>query len=242
MKNLMIILFLGIIQSLSANPLDEANKLITDKNYSAAIETLEAYTDSVEDISAIYNLGLAYHHNGYHGKAIWAFERILKQNPKDDGAIEQITSCTKELDEAGEWQPIAGNFASSIYSFGSGTWSTFTIVLALFSALMFYVWRSKKGSDRSFQFAISFIGSAFFLIITFVAAYYSDKYEKETYCIAVKESHRMEKKGSSYSPTKMVILEGSRMKVIHEIDSNYLEVSNTSNETFIVSLSDFKSF
>lgn len=239
MRQLFLVIAVSISTQLQAGTFEDANKLITDKNYPEAIAMLEPYVDSVNDLAALYNLGIAYHQNGYHGKAIWAFEKILKQDPKDDKSVDQVLACTKDLDEHAVWTPINGNLASSIYSLSSGTWSILAIFFSIISSLLLYYWISRK-DEKTRMLAVGFIICFMAFIGAIIAAYFSRDHETSTYCIAVKESNQHQLKNDGYEKTEMIILEGSRLLLLNEIDSTYFEVENPDHEQFLVLQSDFR--
>ena len=76
-----------------------------------------AWTSLNEDpnnISALYNLGMTQIQLKNFGEAIWAFESVLKRNPGDSQAEEQLLYVYTELGAVNEWQHMLGPFEKAL--------------------------------------------------------------------------------------------------------------------------------
>ena len=147
------------------NRFEMAKQAHLEKRFTDAIDLLNKEIKAQPNNPAIYfNLGLAYKAEKQFPKAIWAFEKTLKLQPKDSEAIQLIEASYAEMDSNLTWQDETGTFQRALIALGSNFWSILTIILSLVTALVIVLAkRSKKNNQRKW-----FIGTAVFSIITLI--------------------------------------------------------------------------
>lgn len=237
MKQLLLIISVISATITWSASFEEANELFKEKKYDAAITAYEEYVAEHNDIAGYYNLGLAYHETNAHGKAIWAFEKVLKLDPTDNAAWEQYKMCQKDLDPNNQIKPILSSFESNLYSVSSTSWSIMAILSAiLMSSLLFATY---KLSIKRKTLGMATVASFILLVTLIIIASNTNSFENHEYAIAVRETHVLD--SETYSPTKKIILEGERYDIVEHIDSIYLLVQDHLGVQEIVPAKDFKS-
>ena len=237
MKQLLLIISVISSTITWAASFEEANKLFQEKKYDQAITAFEVYLDDHNDIAGYYNLGLAYHETNAHGKAVWAFQKVLKLNPKDDAAWEQFKMCQNDIDPNKETKPILSSFESNLYSLSSTTWSILAMISAiLLSSLLIATY---KFTLKRKALGVSSVASSILLVLLIIIASKTNNFENHEYAIAVAETHVLDTE--THNPTNKIILEGERFDLIERIDNNYLMVRDDLGVQEIVPAKDFKS-
>lgn len=228
-----------IASSVLASGLNEANSLFQDNKVKESILKYEEYLKNNNDISGYYNLGIAYHKNNEHGKAIWAFEKVLKENPNDEAAYNQIVACQHDIDPTNNWNPILGSIASNLYSYSIDFWSYCAIFFSII--LGFIIIKFSKSHAKGYLVItgiIALIGIAGSIYI----AESNLQFSLDQYGIAVVESTLLEKNNGKFVATKKLMLEGSRVRITENINGEYLSVIDESGDQQFVHKSAIRSF
>lgn len=239
MRILVAIYLVTLTSSLFASGLSEANSLFQDNKVKEAILKYEEYLKSNNDISGYYNLGIAYHKNNEHGKAIWAFEKVLKENPNDEAAFNQIIECQHDIDPTNDWSPILGSIESNLYSYSIDFWS----YCALFFCILLGIIIVRMAKTRSKGYLmLTGIVVTFCIIGSIYIAESNFQFSQDQYGIAVVESTLLENSNGTFNPTQKLMLEGSRVIITENINGEYLSVIDESGDQQYVHKSAIRSF
>lgn len=144
---------------------ERAEQMHMEKRFKEAIALLEREAKArPHNPSVFFNLGLAYKAEKNYPKAIWAFEKTLKIQPKDSEAIEMIEACYAEMDSDQSWSDETGTFQRALIAMGSDFWSVLAIVFSLLAAICIVLAkRTQLHVKRKW-----YIGTVAFSIITLV--------------------------------------------------------------------------
>lgn len=222
-----------------ANGLLEANDLMKSKKVKEAILKYESYIRNHNDVSAYYNLGIAYHQNNEHGKAIWAFEKVLKLDPKDEEAYQQIMACQKDIEPTNDWSPILNTFESNLYSYSSDFWAYFAIGFGMLTSFLIVLYAKKKDSKYILFFILASLGMTFF---TIYAASGAQSFQNDQYGIAVVETTILENMNGQMIPSQKLMLEGTRVIILEDVDGEYLTIIDESGDNQFIHKSAVRSF
>lgn len=145
-------------------------KLANEKKYSAASKVFEQIIAAENsNTSAYFNLGNCYYKSNQYGKAIWAYERVIKYSPRDGEAPKQMELCYQKLNSTLYWTPHTNGIQRLIYSVNSNVWSILAIASSIFLAILFFlIIRNKNTSWKRFHLLLLIGGTI--LLISFVIA------------------------------------------------------------------------
>ncbi len=150
---------------------NEENYLLAEQKFDSIVQQFP------RDIGALYNLGLSAIENKSYGKAIWAFERILKFHPNDTEVKDKIRASYFQLYPNFYWEFRLNGFQSILYSISPNTWGVIVVFSAISIALMILLFmRNKKSSIRR----IAFFSGFFFLLLFFFSmatGYFTKQYQ-----------------------------------------------------------------
>lgn len=134
-----------------------------EKHFKTAIKLWEKEAKARPNNPSVYfNLGLAYKAEKNYPKAIWAFEKTLKFNPKDAEAIQLIEACYLAMDSNQTWKDETGTFQRALIAMGSDFWSVLAILFSLLAGItIILAKRTKVHTKRKW-----YIGTAVFSVIT----------------------------------------------------------------------------
>lgn len=192
----------------------KAEQAHMEKRFKDAISLWEKEAKARPNNPSVYfNLGLAYKAEKNYPKAIWAFEKTLKFQPKDAEAIQLIEACYNEMDSKQTWKDETGTFQRTLIAMGSDFWSALAILFSLLGGLCIILSKRTKLNVRRKWY----IGTTAFSIITlFVCvANASSSYQYEhssDYAIVM---HEVELQDASISDKKkaQILPPGSKVKV-----------------------------
>jgi tetratricopeptide (TPR) repeat protein len=141
-KNICLVLF--TVFSAFANHaellFDKGLKAANQKEYKEAIFHFEEVIETDKsNVSAYFNLGNCYYEIKKYGKAIWAYERVLKYSPRDSEAPASIELCYKKLNSDQKWVAHNNGIQRLIYGIGSNTWSFLAIIMSVFMGISIFV-------------------------------------------------------------------------------------------------------
>lgn len=218
---------------------DLGNKAYIDANYTNAIAHFEkAIEEDPGNISAYYNLGMTHQQNRSFGKAIWAYEKVLKLDPSDEQAEEQIMHCFLELKGSDfEWTSSVGPLEKVIFGFSSFSWSIIAIVLSILFATTIIYRILKPALSKSYFYLVS-IGSGVLLIVVIMVAKKTFDFEyNQTFGIVTKHSvtTKLESAKDAQGPT---LSEGSRLKIIGISKSGFYEVEDENKNIYLIEQED----
>jgi tetratricopeptide (TPR) repeat protein len=186
-----------------------AKEAHANKDFSTAIENWEKLLESNQNNPAVFfNLGLAYKANKSYAKAIWAFEKTLKLEPKNSEAIQLIESCYVEMDSNQSWVDPTGPLQRGLISFGSDNWSYLAIFLSLLSGTCIILAKRWNQSGRRkwlFGTASFSIISVFICVANASSSYH---YEHTHHYAVVLENIELNEKG-----TTVQLYAGQKVKV-----------------------------
>lgn len=170
MQNFKHIAFLFIlISSFSAvgnSSFQEGVSSFNEKDYQLSISKFDSILlTSPQNIGALYNLGMAHLENKQYGEAIWTFERVLKHQPNDTEAKENIRECYFQLYPSFYWEFRLNGFQTILYSISPNAWGYITIISSIFISLMIVLFM--KSATISMRRIALFTGFTFFIIFLF---------------------------------------------------------------------------
>lgn len=224
-----LILLSVSFSSFSINHLKEAELLVKEKQYEDAVSHYKEYlkSDSINS-SVYYNLGSCYFFQKKYGNAIWAFEKALKYNPRDEEAIFNIEICYQKLKKVEPWKPSIGLLERVLYGLGSNFWAYGSIALSILLSLCIYLFYTSKNSGwKKVQMLI-----ALFLIIALIGSIfltYSTKmyYSSSNFGIVVTESTPIYQGTDTSNLLDYSLLEGDRIEIISETKDRFIiELNN----------------
>jgi len=170
MRNLKHIVFLFIAFSsfsvVGNSTFKEAIEAFNAKEFDLSAQKFDSIVSiSPQNIGALYNLGLVNLEQKQYGKAIWAFERVLKFQPNDTEAKEKIRECYFKLYPNFYWEFRLNGFQAILYSISPNTWAFFVIISSILISLMIVLFI--KSATISVRRIALFTGFAFLIIFLF---------------------------------------------------------------------------
>ncbi|MCR9171718.1 MAG: hypothetical protein NXI10_04450 [bacterium] len=164
---IVVIAFFGLQMAAVAgdelNRFERAEQAHMEKRFNEAITLLEKEAKAQPyNPSVFFNLGLAYKADKNYPKAIWAFEKTLKIQPKDSEAIQLIEACYAEMDSNQTWEDETGTFQRALIAMGSDFWSVLAIVFSLLGGIcIILAKRTQVNTKRKW-----YVGTTVFSVIT----------------------------------------------------------------------------
>lgn len=237
--SLFIALFVSLFSFAGSN-FDEGVDAFQDSNYVLAIEKFQAsLAETPNDVASYYNLGLAHQESKQFGKAIWAFEKVLKLAPADADAKGHIEICYAQLNENMVWEPRLNRFQSILYGYSGMTWSILSIIfsVALALSIVFFV-RARDLSYKRLFIVLTFVFICS-LISSIMIAYGATTYAEQTrFAVVTKESIPTYKDKNKLS--KATLKEGDQVEIVEpaSIVKDFITVSSQSGDTYLVKRTD----
>jgi tetratricopeptide (TPR) repeat protein len=221
LKHFIAIVFslLCLTNLLGKTPMEVGIQAMDAKKYKEAIANFEKtiQTDK-SNISGFYNLGNAYFKNKNYGLSIWAYEKVLKLNPKDADAAANIELCYIKLANGTEWKPSISGLQRLIYGFGSNTWSILAIIGSiLISISLFNILKRKENPWKRIHFML-IIGEIIIVIGCIVAAKSSAAYQTEENFAVVTTQNAPVYNGNEAKDATLTVPEGSKVLLLHSND------------------------
>ncbi|NVK63142.1 MAG: tetratricopeptide repeat protein [Flavobacteriales bacterium] len=237
---LFIIALFNSLFSFAGSNFDEGIDAFQDSNYVLAIEKFQAsLAETPNDVASYYNLGLAHQESKQLGKAIWAFEKVLKLSPSDTDAKEHIEMCYIKLNENTVWEPRLNRFKSILYGYSGMTWSVLAIIFsfALAISIILFV-RARDLSYKRLFMAITFVFICS-LISSIMIAYGASSYAEQTrFAVVTQDSIPTYKDESKIS--EVTLKEGDQVEILNldKNENDFIEVSSQSGDTYLVKRTD----
>lgn len=211
-------------------------KAYSDKNYSLAIKHFELELNShPENLTANYNLALAYYKNGHKGKTILHLERYMKQNPNDQDVLDLLYQINIELNPELEYEESLNSFSRIIYGIKADSYAILSVVFGFISFVFVLYGRiglrnKKKGIIQGVFYTFLFLSAVFV-----IAGFNSNEFRKN-------KNYGIVTSGSipTYTDEKELtgknLGEGVKVKIISK-ENKYFKV-RTRDETIIFILSN----
>lgn len=144
---------------------DQGLRAANQNNHKEAIRFFEEVIEHEKsNVSAYFNLGNSYFENKQFGKAIWAFERVLKYAPRDSEAPSTIELCYKQIGSEQQWFPHTNGIQRMIYGIGSNAWAILAIITSLMMSFSIFLLLKLKNSAWKRLHFLVLIGEVVLLI------------------------------------------------------------------------------
>jgi tetratricopeptide (TPR) repeat protein len=176
MKLLLNILFAGSVLSVSAqDAFVEGNTAYTEEHYKTALQSYLTLVDSVTLSSEVYyNIGNAYYKTDQPGKAIWAYEKALKIDPKNEDAkfnLEYVSLFTEG--NISQPEPALTEWLKRLlYSPKINLWAYISISCSIGLSLMILLFISTSSRRRRNLSLMGGMTFALFLVFSTSTAYF----------------------------------------------------------------------
>jgi tetratricopeptide (TPR) repeat protein len=156
---------------------DNGIKAANEKNYKEAIFQFEEVIENDKsNVSAYFNLGNCYFEIKKYGKAIWAYERVLKYSPRDSEAPASIELCYKKINSDEQWVAHNNGIQRLIYGIGSNTWAYLAIIISVIMGIsIFLLIVQKNNSWRRIHFLL-LVGEIILITAFIIAAKSSENH------------------------------------------------------------------
>ncbi len=234
-----IVVFLQFA-SFGQNDFFDGIKAFNEEDYHLAAHHFRIETqENPNNVSGYYNLGLSLMEIDSLGKAIWAFEKVLKFNPNDSDAQIQLETCYAGLETPKIWEPRISKVNASIYSVSTNFWAglsiTFSLLIAIFIVVII---RSNNNSVKKMsQLIIAVFGAG--LIFATVISYTSSAYHNSNNeGIVTSEFIHTYTKSMVETPT--TLSEGERVTITNTINEDFVEVTTILGEQHVIQKSDIE--
>lgn len=209
-----LLLFLSSI-SYSGLNFEKALDLANKRNFkeAAVLFENELLTDST-NTSTLFNLGNCYFELKQYGKAILAYEKVLKISPSDDEAVESIELCYNKLDAQLIWKPSLSGFERIVVFIGSNTWAYFAIILGLLIAYStFRLTREQNVFKKRFHRVL--FGLELILIIAcFYASYAAANFSSDLHFAIVTKKSVPAFENEDLKKSSLTLLEGEKIEIL----------------------------
>lgn len=192
MKHILFSIYIVMLSfiSFSGELFEKGLKLANDKNYPEAIKIFEQIiSEENANVSAYFNLGNCYYKSKEYGKAIWAYEKVLKYSPRDSEAPMNIELSYQKLNSDLQWSPHTNGIQRLIYSVNSNIWSALAIGTSIFLAIiLFIVARYKNTSLKRLYYLILTGATVMLIFFVITAKSSSDYFTNENFALVTKKS------------------------------------------------------
>lgn len=225
--------------------MEKGIKLFENHQYDLAILSFqEEIKKNKSNVSAYFNLGLAYNASKEYGNAVWAFEKALKLKPNDTEVKESILLTYDQLGSDSTWIPTLSHFEESVYSLSSNLWAILTIIFSVICAIFLVLYRKSKQLSKKRMFLLfCFLGTAFMLFSLIIASK-AYSFEHSTYAIVTDQKIETFKNDNvkSNSTTGLTLKEGTKLKVIKSTSGKdgKVNVETMNGKSHIVFKKDIK--
>lgn len=215
---ILFITFLGLNSVVFAgdaqNRFERAEQMHMEKRFKEAITLLEREAKAQPyNPNVFFNLGLAYKAEKNYPKAIWAFEKTLKIEPKDAEAIQLIEACYTEMDSNQTWKDETGTFQRALIAMGSDFWSVLAIVFSLLGAICIVLAKRTQLNVRRKWYIGTTVLSIITLIVCVANASSSYAYEHNDDYAIVLDNFETSSKGISEDQLQSEFKAGSKIFV-----------------------------
>lgn len=228
------------IASDSLDAFQQGNIAFGQEKFDLAIQH---YTEEIStqpgNTSAFFNLGLAYSAKKEYGKAIWAFEKVLRLNPNDAEAIDNIEQNYGQLDNGTSYTPPLGRFNRALFSLGSQSWSVLSILFSIATALGLILFRKSNsfGVKRLYLMGSILFGVLFtFSVYTATRSYHYES--QDNFAIVTKA--QITTYSSDDASVKVKLVEGTKVQIESYQDTNCVVITLHDQQKHNISSSDIE--
>ncbi len=214
----------------------EANELYIEEHYKTAAKNYEEMLDSAHQNSEVYyNLGNAYYKSKRLGLAIWAYEKALKIDPRNEDAKFNLEFATLQTEDKIE-QPdpaLTEWLKRLLYGSHINLWAFVSIgssLLFSLTILVFIVAKSRRIRNMSMMSGLLF---GLLLIFSTTSAYFhKQSILSETEAIILEDQAYIRISPMDKANVSFKLHEGAKVKIIQQNDS-WLQIEVNGNSGWI---------
>lgn len=229
--------FLSGILFASDEKFKEANELYIEEHYKTAAKNYEEMLDSAHQNSEVYyNLGNAYYKSKRLGLAIWAYEKALKIDPRNEDAKFNLEFATLQTeDKIDQPDPALTEWIKRIlYGPQINLWAFVSIASSLFfslTVLIFIIANSRRLRNMSMMGGLLF---GLLLIFSTVTAHlHKQSILTETEAIVIEKKSNIRLSPLDKANVSFELHEGAKVKIIQQNDS-WLQIEVNGNSGWIL--------
>lgn len=215
----------------------EANELYIEEHYKTAAKNYEEMLDSAHQNSEVYyNLGNAYYKSKRLGLAIWAYEKALKIDPRNEDAkfnLEFATLLTE--DKIDQPDPALTEWIKRLlYGPQINLWSFVSIASSLLfslTVLIFIIGKSRRLRNLSMMGGLLF---GLLLVFSTITAYlHKQAILTETEAIVIEKKSNIRLSPMDKANVSFELHEGAKVKILQQNDS-WLQIEVNGNSGWIL--------
>jgi tetratricopeptide (TPR) repeat protein len=238
MRGLLLFIFttFAILGYAVDNSYEKGNKAYEAGDYTAAIDEYNKLIGAEKMSSSLYyNLGNAYFQTQELGEAIWAYEKALKLNPKNENALFNLNFANKKtkdiIDPSGS--EIKQWFISNLFSFGINFWAWLSIGSSFILAIFIYLFFTTKNKKiKNISLTLNFILLSIFFLTVIFSFYHKSILNKQTEGIIIEDLVFVKTSPLEDSPVAFELHEGTKVSYLRAQDG-WVEINLNQNTGWI---------
>lgn len=241
MKKYKPLLFLLFLISLKTSvtgqeTFEKANELYIEEHYKTAAKSYEQLLDSSHQNAEIYyNLGNAYYKSKRIGLAIWAYEKSLKINPKNEDAKFNLEFVNLQTEDKIE-QPnpaISEWLKRLLFGDSINLWAFVSIASSLLLSLTILIFMvSKSRKLRNISMMSGLIFGILLLFSTTTAYFHKQSILDNSKAIIVKEKVEIRISPLKKANVSFELHEGAKIQILQE-NENWLQIEVNGNTGWV---------
>lgn len=221
----------------NAEKFKEANDLYIEEHYKTAAKMYESMLDSANQNSEIYyNLGNAYYKSKRLGLAIWAYEKSLKIDPRNEDAKFNLEFANLQTVEKIEQpDPALSEWIKRIL-FGShvNLWAFVSVASSLLFSLTILIFiLSKSRRLRNMSMMSGLLFCLLLIFSTTTAYFHKQSILSQTEAIVISELSNVRLSPMDKAKVSFEIHEGVKVKILQQNDS-WIQVEVNGNSGWIL--------
>jgi len=240
----LVILFVFQVFLVTAqNAFDKGNEAYKNENYKKAVKAYSVDVDSaIYSSSLYYNLGNAYYKTNNIGKSIWAFERALKIDPKNEDAKKNLDFVNLQTkDKIEQPKPAITQWLTRLL-FGSqiNIWPIISIICSFgtsFFIFLFFFGKTAKLRNFSLLGGVFVIFLLVFSVVT--AHFHKNSILKEKEAVIIVDKVKVLVSPIKKSSVSFELHEGAKIQLIGEND-NWINIEVNGNSGWVEEKSIWK--
>jgi len=237
---LLLAVLLITAPSVASELFDKGLKAANEKKYTEAAVAFEEVVEHEKfNVSAYYNLGNCYYHLRKYGKAIWAFEKVLKLNPRDAEAPMSLELCYNKIGPDNSWTPHTGGLQRLICGVGSSTWAYLSIFISICIGLTVFALFRLSGTPWKRLLFMAALGETVLLIAFVIAASSAYNYTQDDRFAIVSGKSAPTYLNDLGERSDLVLTEGTKVEVIG-MTKTRLQVMLQNGQKALVSADDIE--
>jgi len=226
--------------SVATKLFDQGLKAANTKKYSEAVICFEKVVEQEKfNVSAYYNLGNCYYRLRKYGKAIRAFEKLLKLNPRDPEVPMSLELCYNKIGPENSWTPHTGGLQRLICGVGSSTWAWLSIFISMCLGLTVFALFRLSGTPWKRLLFIAALGETVLLISFVIAASSAYDYTQNDRFAIVTGKSAPTYLNDLGERSELVLSEGTKLEIIG-ITKTKLQVMLQNGKKALVSAEDIE--